>query len=166
MRRTLPQGVLIGGLLVAAPAGALAADDPATREAQARFEEGLTRVKAENFEAARVSFAQAYAVLHRPSILWNLALVEEKSGRGLEALAHFRDYVRQFPSEDDRAGAQKHFDALMAQAGHIEGQAPVGAQVTVDGGRTGIAPLAAAVDVKTGRHPVQGRPAEGGKASD
>ena len=32
---------------------------------------------------ARVSFTQAYAVIHKPYILWNLALAEDKSGHRL-----------------------------------------------------------------------------------
>jgi hypothetical protein len=167
MRRTLRKGILIGGLLAAALVRtAHAADDPATREAQARFEEGLSRVKADRFEAARISFAQAYAVLHRPSILWNLALVEEKTGRALEALAHFREYVRQFPTDDDRIDAQKHYDVLMAQTGHLEVQAPAGTQVIVDGAPAGIAPLAVAVDVMPGKHHVEARRPQGVLTSD
>lgn len=79
----------LSAALVAASASARAGDI-STREAEARFQEGLARVKSHDFEAARVSFAQAYAVLHRPQILWNLALAEEKTARVVEALQHFR----------------------------------------------------------------------------
>jgi len=99
-------------------APARAADDRAARDAQARFEEGLGRVKSGDFEAARLSFAQAYAVLHKPDILWNLALSEEKSGHAVEALAHFKELAKQTPADADRAKAQRHVDTLMGQTGH------------------------------------------------
>ena len=83
MRRSARWGIAIAGLLVAASPSARAADDKATREAEARFAEGLSRVKRQDYEAARLSFEQAYAVLHRPLILWNLALaVESAPGKG------------------------------------------------------------------------------------
>src|SRR5580658_4422188 len=87
--------------------GVANADDKTVREAQARFEEGLKRVKAGDFEAARMSFVQAYVVLHKPDILWNLALSEEKSARPLDALAHFKEFARQAPTDADRERAQK-----------------------------------------------------------
>jgi hypothetical protein len=74
MRPVLPWGVLAAVLAASTPGVARAQGEVAVRDAQARFEEGLDRVKAGDFEAARLSFAQAYTVLRRPAILWNLAL--------------------------------------------------------------------------------------------
>jgi hypothetical protein len=144
---------------MAAPARA--ADEKATREAQGRFVEGITRVKAGDFEGARMSFAQAYTVLHKPDILWNLALAEDKSGHLVDALAHFKQLARDGATDADRAKANKHVDQLMAETGHIEVAAPPGAQVMVDGESAGVAPLAAAVDVAPGKHRVELRPAQG-----
>jgi hypothetical protein len=142
---------------------ARAADEGAERDAQARFEEGLGRAKAGDFDAARISFTQAYAVLRRPRILWNLALSEEKTGHVLDALAHFKSVARD-PSADevDRSGAQTHVASLYGQTGHIEVRAPAGAPVTVDSGPViGTAPLADVLDVAPGRHVVQVRLAQG-----
>ena len=69
-------GILAGVLAVAPPAWGA---DPAERDAQARFDEGIVRVKAGDLEGALLSFRQAYALVHRPVIVWNLALVEEKT---------------------------------------------------------------------------------------
>jgi hypothetical protein len=154
-------------LVAAVPlhAGAARADDKAVREAQARFEEGLKRVKAGDFEAARMSFVQAYVVLRKPDILWNLALSEEKSARPLDALAHFKEFARQAPTDADHARAQKHLDALVAQTGHIEVQAPAGTPLVLDGATSvGTAPLADTVDVAPGHHVIEGKLAEGTKA--
>jgi hypothetical protein len=130
------------------------AADISTREAEARFQEGLARVKSHDFEAARVSFAQAYAVLHRPQILWNLALAEEKTGYVVDALQHFRAVADDASAGPDRANAQRHVDSLMGLTGHIEVKAPPGAQVTIDGSTVFTAPLASAIDVVPGRHVV------------
>src|ERR1700730_7424152 len=94
MRRALRCAMLAGALAVAVPSVARADDPAAEREAQARFEEGIARVRAGSFEGARISFLQAHAVLHKPYILWNLALAEEKTGNVLDALGHFQPFVR------------------------------------------------------------------------
>jgi hypothetical protein len=149
-------------ILTAAPL-AMAADEEAERDAQARFEEGLARAKGGDFDAARISFTQAYAVLRRPRILWNLALSEEKTGHVLDALTHFKSVARD-PSADeaDRTGAQTHVAALYGQTAHIEVRAPAGAPVTIDGGPViGTAPLADVLDVAPGRHVVEARLAQG-----
>jgi len=150
-------------IAIAASAPALVRADatsPAEREAQARFEEGLARVKASNFEGARVSFTQAYAVLHKPYILWNLALAEEKTGHTLEALAHFKQFTSTSPGGDDEASARRHVAELMVQVGHVDVAAPAGAQVVVDGTPAGVAPLAEPVDVLPGRHHLEARGAQ------
>ena len=73
-------------LLVAlgAPTIASAQDEGAKHDAQARFEEGMKRVRSGDFEGGRLAFIQAYAVLKNPDILWNLALSELKSSHPLE----------------------------------------------------------------------------------
>lgn len=145
-------GWLAVALATAAPAWA---DDKATRDAQARFVEGLDRVKAGDFEAARVSFLQAYSVLHKPDILWNLALAEQKSGHPVEAITHFKQLRQGLKSDADRAGANRHITELMDQTAHIEVSAPAGAQVTVDGAAMGMSPLPEPLDVAAGKHHVE-----------
>jgi hypothetical protein len=147
---------VVAALAAAGPAGA---DDTAQRDAQARFEEGLARVRADNLAGALVSFQQAYAVMHKPAVVWNLALTEEKTGRPVDALAHFREYLRVAPAADpDRARAQKHIDGLNAATGHIDVAAPTGAAITVDGTQSlGATPLADPVDVAPGHHDVEAR---------
>jgi hypothetical protein len=157
---------LVALLVLATAAPAAGADDKATRDAQARFAEGLARVKSGDYEAARISFAQAYVVLHKPDILWNLALAEEKSGHSLEALRHFKELTSTAAADTDRANAQKHVAVLMAQMGHIDVTAPSGTLLTVDGVQNaGSAPLAEPIDVTPGKHVVEGKLAEGTKSA-
>jgi hypothetical protein len=153
---------ILAGTLVALVASPARADDKATRDAQARFVEGIARVKQGDFEAARLSFTEAYSVLRKPEILWNLALSEEKSGHVVDALAHFKELGRQGAAAEDSERAKKHIDTLMAQTGHLEVVAPTGAKVAVDGAPAGVTPLPEAVDVLPGKHHV----VAGEKATD
>jgi tetratricopeptide (TPR) repeat protein len=145
--------MVAAALVLAVSSSAKADDDRANREAEARFKEGLARVKSKDFEAARLSFEQAYAVLHRPLILWNLALSEEKTSHTLEALGHFRQVAREAPGDADRASAQRHVDTLLGELSRIDVQAPAGTVLTLDGGGVaGTAPLADPLDAMPGHH--------------
>jgi hypothetical protein len=162
MRKVVQWGVAIAALSIGAPPDSRAADDPAARDAQARFDEGLDRVKTGDYEAARISFAQAYAVLKRPAILWNLALAEEKTGRWVDALSHFKRVVRDAnASSSDRDDAERHANGLASKTGHIDMQAPPGATLRVDGDAVeGVAPFAEPLDVMPGHHQVDARLAD------
>jgi hypothetical protein len=164
MRRSVRSRVWATVLLVGVaglPAGAWGSDSaPATaaeREAQSRFEEGLARVKATNFEGARMSFTQAYAVLRKPAILWNLALSEERTGHPLDALAHFKSFAGVAATSDDRVAVDRHIADLRAQLGHLDVSAAMGAQIFVDGSPTGVAPWSEPLDLAPGHHHVQAR---------
>jgi hypothetical protein len=166
MRRSARWGMLTAGALALASSSARA-DDTATRDAEARFAEGLSRVKHQDYEGARLSFAQAYTVLHRPLILWNLALSEEKSGHPLDALTHFRQVAQEAPSESDRASARKHIESLSAKTSRIDVQAPGGTTFTLDGSDvSGIAPLTDPVDVMPGHHVIVAKLTAGPKTSE
>jgi hypothetical protein len=161
MRRSAQWGTLTAALVLLVSSGAHA-DDKATREAEARFAEGLARVKTKDYEAARLSFEQAYAVLHRPLILWNLALSEEMTAHSLDALAHFRQVAREAAGESDRASAQKHVDALLMQLSRIDVQAPPGTTFALDGSALpGAAPIGEPLDVTPGHHVIEARIAAG-----
>ena len=166
MGRSARWGMVTAALVLTASLPASADDDKANREAEARFKEGLTRVKNKDYDAARLSFAQAYAVLHRPLILWNLALAEEKCNRPLEALGHFRQVAREAPGDADRANAQKHVDTLLGQVARIDVQAPAGTVLALDGAEgTGTAPLGDPLDVMPGHHVVAAKMAAGATMS-
>jgi hypothetical protein len=159
-------GMLTAALVLAGSSSARADDDRANREAEARFKEGLSRVKNKDYEAARLSFEQAYAVLHRPLILWNLALSEEKTGHPLDALAHFRQVAHDAPVDADRASAQKHVDTLLGQLSRIDVQAPAGTVLALDGADASwTAPLTDPLDVMPGHHVVAAKMAGGGTKS-
>jgi hypothetical protein len=158
---------MLAGLVLAAATAmappAACADDKATAAAQKRFREGLAMVKTGDFEGARVAFQQAYSVLNKPDILWNLALAEEKSGHLADGLAHFKQIVRDDP--DNRAAAKNHVAALMPQTGHIDVQAPRGTSITIDDGAQPAvtAPLGDVLDVMPGHHKLAAKLDQGNK---
>jgi hypothetical protein len=121
--------------------------------AEAHFKAGLKLYNQENFEAARLEFVQAHAVLPRPSVLRNLALCELKTNRPIDALHHFRAYLAD-PKADMREFAQKNLDEAYARTGHLVLRAPEGTAVSVDGTAQGNAPFVAPIDVVAGKHAI------------
>jgi hypothetical protein len=152
----------------AAPVDALAQDvnsptppteDAATRDAKARFEEGLKRYESADFEGARVAFQQAYAVLHAVDILYNLALSELRSNRPVEALHHLQEYVKdKRVTEEERSKASKYLAEAHSKTGHVFVEAPSGAIVLMDDQALDKkAPIRDPVDVTSGKHVCQVR---------
>ena len=144
---------------LALAAGAQAQPDTARKDAESRFKEGLARVQGGDFEAARVAFVQAYAVLKSTDVLWNLALSELKSSHPLEALAHFKEYVKDArTSEPDRAKGRKYIDELNAKVGRVTIDAPAGLTIVVDGKvLPQPTPISEPIDVAPGEHFVEAR---------
>ncbi len=152
-------GVLLLGIgwAIASPSLARADDPKSMQDAQARFDEGIARAKQRDFEGARLAFTQAYAVLKKYDILFNLALAEEKSGHALDALTHFKQLARDTQgSADDRVTSHKHAVELASHTGHIDVAAPPGAVIVFDGSRSaGMTPLSEPLDVQPGSHKVE-----------
>jgi hypothetical protein len=152
--------------LAAAEARADGAEEEALRKARTRFEEGVAEAKAGDFEAARLSFAQAYTVHPSVVILWNLALMEEKTAHEASAMSHFKQYARSVTTEAERSDATRHIAALFDRTGHIDLIAPAGSLLWVDGAPVGTAPLVEPVDVAPGKHRVESRTPLGTQATD
>lgn len=137
---------------------AFAQQDVALVEAQARFKEGLDLADANNHEAARLKFQQAWSVYKSPAVLYNLARSEQLTGHDIEAFEHFREFLKAPPdpkvTEAHKKKAQENAEELGRKLGQVDVQAPPNARVTVDGR---IAPEAARepVPVMPGRHVIE-----------
>lgn len=137
---------------------AYAQQDAALVEAQARFKEGLDLADANNHEASRLKFQQAWAVYKSPAVLYNLARSEQLTGHDIEAFEHFREFLKSPPdpkvTEAHKKKAQENVDELGKKLGQVDVQAPPNARVTVDGK---IAAEAARepVPVMPGRHVIE-----------
>lgn len=154
-RRLFVAGVL--GLIALADPSVARADDRS--EAEARFQEGIALYKAGNIDEARLKLVQAYAVLGRPNILWNLAVAELYSSRPLDALRHMRKYIKlpEATAHDINLAKETFIPKLEQLTGRIAVKAADGTALKIDDEEVGAAPLAEAIDVLPGRHVVIGR---------
>jgi len=131
--------------------------------ARARFKEGVGFYDKGEFEQARASFLQAYALKQHPAVLLNLAWSCLKSGRVLEADKYFEDLLTEGKDLTDkqRADAADGLAQSRAKLGRIEVVATAGTDVTVDGEKAGIAPLPDAISVEAGAHTVKFKGTDG-----
>ncbi len=133
------------------------ADDATTSMARARFKEGVEFYDKGDFEQARVSFLQAYALKKHPAVLLNLAWSCVKSGHALEAERYFKQFLAEGKDITDkqRADANDGLTQSRSKLGRIEIAATAGTEVMVDGEKVGTAPLADPVSVEAGAHTVK-----------
>jgi hypothetical protein len=138
-------------------------EDPTTAMARARFKEGVDFYDKGEYEQARASFLQAYALKKHPAVLLNLAWSCLKSGHTLDANKYFQQFLTEGKDITDkqRADANDGLSQARAKLGRIEVQAAAGAEVTVDGEKVGTTPLADAVAVEAGAHTVKFKGADG-----
>ena len=146
---------VLSAVLAANAPNASAQDDPATIAARARFKEGVDAYDKGQFEAARLSFQQAYAIKKHPAVLLNLAQSSVKSGHALDAATYFKQYIKEVPTAttQQRADAEKGLEEARKQLGRIEVVAPSGTEITLDdNNRLGSTPFPEAIDVEPGPH--------------
>jgi Tfp pilus assembly protein PilF len=139
-------------------------DDATTSMARARFKEGVEFYDKGDFEQARVSFLQAYALKKHPAVLLNLAWSCVKSGHALEAERYFKQFLTEGKDITDkqRADANDGLTQSHSKLGRIEIAATAGTEVTIDGEKVGTAPLSDPVAVEAGAHTVKFKGPDGG----
>jgi hypothetical protein len=155
--------------VVATPARAQsAAEDPTTDMARARFKEGVGFYDKGQFEQARASFLQAYALKKHPAVLLNLAWSSLKSGHTLEAEHYFKQFLTEGKDITDkqRADANDGLTQSHAKLGRIEVAAAAGTEVTVDGDKAGTTPLPDPILVEPGAHTVKFKGPDGATDTD
>ena len=139
----------MGGLALSTPA-----HGDERSEAEARFYEGTALYQKGKYDEARLKFAQAYAVLKKSSVLFNLAKTEALTGHRVEAANHFREYVKYAATGTDKAEAEKELGELYKLLARVEVEAPDGAAIFVDGAQLGLAPIKDPVVLNAGKHTV------------
>jgi Tfp pilus assembly protein PilF len=168
MRKTRPIAAAL--LLSLAPAtlspvarAQSTAEDPTTAIARARFKEGVEFYDKGDYEQARLSFLQAYALKKHPAVLLNLAWSCLKSGHAMEADKYFKQFLAEGKDITDkqRSDANDGLTQTRARVGRIEVSAAAGTEVTIDGERVGNAPLAEPVAVEIGAHTVKFKGTDG-----
>jgi hypothetical protein len=147
--------VVLAALLLAGNAFAESKEEIEIRNAQTRFEEGLSLADKGEHEEARVKFVQAYAVLKSSKVLYNLAIAEKKTNHPVECIKHFRVFLKDPTITPDlRARAEQIIAELSKGTSRVEITATPGADVRIDGETVGRAPFDEAVDVSVGHHTV------------
>jgi hypothetical protein len=124
--------------------------------ADARFHEGMAFVQAGQYEQARLSFQQAYAISKDPTTLWNLALAEMKTNRPVDAIRHFRAFKRDPKANGtDLPTCDTLINRLESQTCRVNLKTAPGAQIMVDGERWAEnAPTPGPIDVGDGVHTI------------
>jgi hypothetical protein len=145
-----------------------AAEDPTTEMARARFKEGVGFYDKGQFEQARASFLQAYALKKHPAVLLNLAWSSLKSAHALEAEHYFKQFLAESKDITDkqRADANDGLNQAHAKLGRIDVAAAAGTEVTIDGERAGTTPLTEPILVEPGAHTVKFKGPDGATDTD
>jgi Tfp pilus assembly protein PilF len=149
--------------LVVPAAAQTGADDTTTTMARARFKEGVDFYDKGEYDQARASFLQAYALKKHPAVLLNLAWSCVKSGHALEGKKYFEQFLAEGKDITDkqRADANDGLTQARGKLGRIEIQATSGTDVTIDGEKVGTAPLSDPVVVEAGAHTVKFKGSDG-----
>jgi len=94
---------LVCGVAWSVPSSAQAQEASASERALARraFQQGMDAARAERWEDARVAFARAYQLVHRPRVLLNLATAQVETGHLVEGAENYRNYVRDAGEDGD-----------------------------------------------------------------
>lgn len=144
-----------------------AQDDALTKRARARFQEGVEAFDKGQWENARLSFTEAYALKKHPAVLLNLAQSCLRGGHAGEAARYFQQFLREATtaSPAQKADAEKGLADARTKGGRVDVSAPAGTEIllaTANGDvKIGTAPLADAVDVDAGTSTLKGRAADG-----
>ncbi|MBX3190259.1 MAG: hypothetical protein KF819_24885, partial [Labilithrix sp.] len=138
MRRHLIFACMMSLATPIALEGTARANDAAVAEAQARFQEGLDLADAGKHEAARLKFQQAVAVFKAPAVLYNLARSEQLTGHDLEALEHYRQFLKAAATDPKitdamREKAKQNAAEVSKKVGQIDIEVPSAAKVSIDG---------------------------------
>lgn len=98
--------------------GALAAPkvDP-TVKARAAFQAAQQLYQADKFAAALEKFQEAQALKPHPVILFNIARCHEQLGATREALAAYREYLKQLPTASDKDAVEASIATLEKKLG-------------------------------------------------
>lgn len=138
-------------------------DDAITKQARARFQEGVDHFDKGQYEAARAAFLQAYALKKHPAVLLNLAQSSLRSNHPLEAARYFQQYLREATniSAHQRTDAEQGLAESRTKLGRIEIVAPAGTEVMLGDERLGVAPFREAIDVDPGPKTLKSRASDG-----
>lgn len=109
-------GVLGLALLLAAPASALAGDEPAVRIARIHLRAGMADYDEGRYAEAAAEMEQAYAVKPLPALQYNMAQCYDRLGRWNDAVRAYESYLAGTPSSDETEVVKKRVGNLRERA--------------------------------------------------
>jgi hypothetical protein len=140
-------------ILVAIASAAPARADPES-EARARFRAGVASFQARDFAAARHAFEEAHHLFPNPRVLANIAACFDREGRPADAVRTYRRFLEEAEDIEPtvRRGAEREIARLRPIIGELVlAIDPPGAEVHIDDGIGGVAPLASPLAVAPGQ---------------
>jgi tetratricopeptide (TPR) repeat protein len=89
--------------------------DEVTAEARTFFERGVAMFRRRRYDAALTAFTAAYRFSPLPEVIYNLAVVSERTEHLQDAIDYYREYLRAMPTDPDRASIEATVAALQAR---------------------------------------------------
>jgi len=132
------------------------ADDTAI--AKEKIEEGKRLIGEEKYAEALEALEASYKLRPKPTVLFNIAMCKKALHRYVDAIASFKLFLKTETSQTSttRALAESALAELERFVGKVRlVEAPVGADVYIDGKKVGVAPLKEPLPLDPGRHVVR-----------
>lgn len=98
---------LLALALVLGTAAVAQAQDATDEEARANFEAGRIAFADARFADALPYFERAYELSHRPELLYNIGICQDRLGHDAEALEAFEGYLEAIPDADNRSEVEQ-----------------------------------------------------------
>jgi tetratricopeptide (TPR) repeat protein len=104
-------------------------------EALDHYNKGVALIDAGRNEEAFPEFERAYTLYPKTALLFNLARIEQLTGRNVRAYRHYRQYQREATSasEEKKKTLRAYLEELAQKVGQIQVVAPRDVTVKVDG---------------------------------
>jgi tetratricopeptide (TPR) repeat protein len=88
--------------------------DEMTAEARTFFLRGVTMFRRHQYDAARMAFTAAYRFAPLPEVIYNLAVLSERTDQRQDAIDYYREYLRVRPTDPDRVAIERQIEQLRA----------------------------------------------------
>ncbi len=88
--------------------------DDMTAEARTFFLRGVAMFRRRHYDAAFAAFTAAYRFAPLPEVIYNLAVLSERTGQRQNAIDYYREYLRVRPTDPDRATIERQIATLRA----------------------------------------------------
>ena len=89
--------------------------DEVTAEARTFFERGVAMFRRRRYDAALTAFTAAYRFSPLPEVIYNLAVVSERTEHLQDAIDYYREYIRAMPTDPDRPTIERTIAELQAR---------------------------------------------------